>query len=217
MNNILKGRFTDFVSAAHRIAENGLVVCGSGNLSWRVDDDHMLVTTAGSWMASISADEVAVCRIADGVTLDGKKPSKEIGFHTAILRERGDVNVVLHFQSPSATTLACQEPQVKNFFVIPEIPYYIGPVALVPYLLPGSPQLAEAVTAAIKEHNLANLRNHGQVTVGRDFDEVIEKATYFELACKIILGAGDKVQFLSRESVADLRRMGDASRKRRYT
>jgi len=217
MNNIPEGHLDDFVAAAHRVAENGLVVCGSGNLSWRVDDDHMLVTSAGSWMANISTDEVAVYRIADGAILNGKKPSKEIGFHTAILRERRDVNVVLHFQSPSATTLACREPQVKNFFVIPEIPYYVGPVALVPYLLPGSPQLAEAVTAAIKKHNLASLRNHGQVTVGRDFDGVIEKAAYFELACNIILGAGESVQLLSRESVADLRRMAETSRTRHYT
>ncbi|MFH1038638.1 MAG: class II aldolase/adducin family protein [PVC group bacterium] len=212
MNNIPKGQVEDFVAAAHRVAEYGLVFCGSGNLSRRVDDDCMLVTAAGSWMVSLSIDEVAVCRIADGATLNGKKPSKEIGFHTAILRERGDVNVVLHFQSPCATTLACREPQVENFFIIPEIPYYVGPVALVPYLRPGSPELAEAVTAAIREHDLANLRNHGQVTVGRDFDGVIEKATYFELACKIILGAGGDVQFLSREAVADLRRMGQSRR-----
>jgi len=210
MNNILKGRLEDFVGAAHRIAGYGLVLCGSGNLSRRVDDDCMLVTAAGSWMTSLSANEVAVCRIADGAPLHGKKPSKEIGFHAAILRERGDVEVVLHFQSPCATTLACREPPVENFFVIPEIPYYVGPVALVPYLRPGSPELAEAVTAAIREHDLANLRNHGQVTVGRDFDEVIEKAAYFELACRIILGAGNDVQLLSGKAVADLRRMGQS-------
>ena len=217
MNNIPKGHLEAFVAAAHRVAEYGLVSCGSGNLSWRVDDDRILVTATNSWMVSLSTDEVAVCRIADGTTLNGKKPSKEIGFHVAILRERRDVNVVLHFQSPCATTIACRESQVENFFVIPEIPYYVGPVAVVPYLPPGSPELAEAVTAAIKEHDLATLRNHGQVTVGRDFDEVIEKATYFELACKIILKAGGDVQLLSREAVAELRRAREASRIRRCT
>jgi ribulose-5-phosphate 4-epimerase/fuculose-1-phosphate aldolase len=198
--------FEEFITAARRVAEHDLVLCGSGNLSWRVADEHMLVTVTNSWMGHMSEDQVAVCRIADGTTLDRKKPSKEIGFHTAILRERRDMNVVLHFQSPCATSVACREPQVENFFVIPEIAYYIGPVAVVPYLSPGSPELAEAVTAAIKEHNLAILRNHGQVTVGKNFDEVIEKAAYFELACKIILKAGNDVQLLSREAVADLLR-----------
>jgi ribulose-5-phosphate 4-epimerase/fuculose-1-phosphate aldolase len=96
--------------------------------------------------------------------------------------------------------------------VIVEVPYYVGPVAQVPYLLPGSRELAEAVTSAIKEHDLAILRNHGLVTVGADFDEVIEKATYFELACKALLGAGDDVQPLSREAVDELRRLRAASR-----
>lgn len=204
--------FEEFIIAARRVAEHDLVLCGSGNLSWRVADGQMLVTVTNSWMSNMSEDKVAVCRIADGATLNGKKPSKEIGFHAAILRERQDVNVVLHFQSPCATSIACREPQVENFYVIPETAYYIGPVAVVPYLLPGSPDLAEAVTAAIKGHDLAIMRNHGQVTVGKNFDEVIENATYFELACKIILNAGGDVQLLSREDVADLRRARKASR-----
>lgn len=212
MKDIPKEYLEDFVAAAHRVAEYGLVFCGSGNLSWRVDNDRMLVTATNSWLVSISTDEVAVCRIADGATLNGKNPSKEIGFHAAILRERADVNVVLHFQSPCATTLACQQPKIENFSVIPEIPYYVGPVAVVPYLAPGSRELADAVTLAIAGHNLAILSNHGQVVVGEGFDQVIEKGTYFELACKIILGAGQQVQFLSKEAIADLRRKGEASR-----
>lgn len=204
--------FKEFITAARRVAEHGLVLCGSGNLSWRVTDGHVLVTVTNSWMGNMSKDQVAVCRIDDGATLNGKNPSKEIGFHAAILRERVDVNVVLHFQSPCATTIACRKPQVENFFVIPELPYYIGPVAVVPYLTPGSRELAEAVTAAIKDHDITILRNHGQVTVGKDFDEVIEKAMFFELACKIILMAGCDVQLLSEEAVADQRRARETCR-----
>ena len=202
----------EFISAARRVAKHGLVLCGSGNLSWRIDDGHVLVTAMSSWLGNMSKDQVAVCRIADSATLNGKTPSKEIGFHAAILRERADINVVLHYNSACATTIACREPQVENFFVIPEIPYYIGPVAVVPYLAPGSSELAEAVTEAIKKHDLAILRNHGQVTVGKDFDEAIEKAMYFELACKIILMAGSDVQRLSKEAVANQRRACEASR-----
>ena len=214
MENILKKAPEEFVAAAHRVAECGLVACGSGNLSWQVNDALMLVTTTDSWMANLSRQDVAVCRIMDGVSLDEQKPSKEIRFHAAILRERADVKVVLHFQSPCATTIACCEPQVEQFSVIPEIPYYIGPVAVVPYLAPGSTELAEAVTSAMREHELAILRNHGLVVVGKDFDQVIARAVHFEMACKIILGAGEQVQFLPEDAVADLFRQGGASRTR---
>lgn len=217
MKTISEKCLQEFVAGARRIAEHGLVLCGSGNLSWRVDDEHMLITTTDSWMSTMAKDQIAVCRVADSAILNGKEPSKEIGFHAAILRERSDVNVVLHFQSPYATTLSCRERQVEDFSVIPEMPYYIGPVAWVPYLTPGSHQLASAVTSAMKEHDLAILRNHGLVAVGKTFDEVIAKAAFFELACKIILHAGEQLQFLSKEAIAELRQKGKASRTHRST
>src|SRR4030042_2086494 len=187
MENISEKCLQEFVAAARRVAEHGLVLCSSGNLSWRLDDEHMLITMTDSWMSTMSKDQIAVCRAADGAILNGKQPSKEIHFHAAILHERSDVNAVLHFQSPYATTLSCRELQVEDFSVIPEIPYYIGPVAVVPYLTPVSHQLASAVTSAMKQHDLAILRNHGLVAVGKTIDDVIAKAAFFELACKIIL------------------------------
>ena len=212
MDNSLQECFDEFLAAAHRVAKHGLVACGSGNLSWQVNEAVMLVTAAGSWMAELSQEDVAVCRIMDGVSLNDRRPSKEIGFHAGILREREDVHVVLHFQSPCATTIACLEPMLTDFSVIIEIPHYIGPVAVVPYLAPGSSELAEAVTSAMREHELAILRNHGLVVVGEDFDQATAKATHFELACKIILGAGGQVQFLQEDAAADLFRQGVGNR-----
>ena len=37
-----------------------------------------------------------------------------------------------------------------NFFVVPEIPFYIGPIGIVPYIMPGTRELADAVTSAMK-------------------------------------------------------------------
>ncbi|MCI5121999.1 MAG: hypothetical protein D3908_12570 [Candidatus Electrothrix sp. AUS4] len=68
---------------------------------------------------------------------------------------------------------------------MPELPYYIGPVATVPYLTPGSDELAQAVAAALQEHDMAVLQNHGQVTVGKDYREVLQRALFFEFAAAI--------------------------------
>ncbi len=172
----------------------------------------MLITVTDSWMSTMSKDQIAVCRIDDSAALNEKQPSKEIGFHAGILKERSDVNVVLHYQSPYATILSCREQQVEDFSVIPEIPYYVGPVAVVPYFTPGSHELAVAITSAMKQHDVAILCNHGQVAVGSTFDEVITKAVFFELACKIILHAGQRVQVLSKDAIAELNQKGKANR-----
>ena len=197
----------EFVTACHRVASHGLVRSSSGNLSWRVSEEHMLITATRSWMGELSREQIAICRISDGAVLNGKKPSAENGFHFGILREHHDVNVVLHFQSPFATAVACSKSDTKDFFVIPEIPYYLGQVAIVPYLNPGSNELAREVISAMKEHDLAILKNHGQITVGKNFDEVIQKATFFELACEVILHAGNQIQFLSQSAIDYLRSM----------
>ena len=120
MKNVSEKCLQEFVAAARRVAEHGLVRCSSGDLSWRVDDEHMLVTMTASWMSTMSTDQIAVCRVVDGATLNGKQPSKEIGFHAATLHERSDVNVVLHFQSPYATIITCSEEPDRDFFIIPE-------------------------------------------------------------------------------------------------
>jgi len=205
----------EFVSAAHRMAEQGLLSCASGNLSWRVTGEHMLITGTGSWLGRLTDDQVAVCEIRSGKLVEGDQPSKEIGFHAGILAERDDVDVVLHYQSPHATAVACSRMRERSYFVIPEVPYYLGEIACVPYLPPGSRELADAVVAACRTHDLAIMRNHGQVTVGRDFDDVFQNATVFELACRVVLLAGSSLRTLPPREVAALLAEGSRARSKR--
>ena len=193
-----------FIAAGHEAAARGLVRCSSGNMSWRVNGKYMLATTTRSWMGRLTPANVAVCAIENGKALNGKKPTAEIAFHASILKTRPDISVVLHFQSPFATALACRRKRVKNFFVIPEIPFYIGPVAYLPCLTPGTKELAVRVTKAMQNHDMAMLANHGQVTVARDFDHAIQNAEFFELACAIIVRNGSNPKLMDKKVVKDL-------------
>jgi len=159
------------------VAAYGLVRCSSGNLSWRVDGERLLVTANKAWMADLTREQVAVCRVADCEPLNGRRPSNETRFHAGILRERPEVRVVLHFQSPCATAIACCDPAAVDYNVIVEVPFYIGPVAVVPYLPPGSEELADAVIEAMRGHDMAMLCSHGQVTVGRDLGDATTRSS----------------------------------------
>jgi len=204
MDSVSDKHIRDFVAASHRVAEHGLVRCGSGNLSWRVDNELMLISASGAWLGEMAEDRVVVARITDAAVLNDRKPSVEIAFHAGILRERRDVNVVLHFQTPCATAIACHDPASVDYFVIPEIPYYIGDIASVPYKTPGTPELAGAVVAAARDHDMVMLCNHGQLTVGKDFDDTIQKAVLFELACEIIVRGQSRPQTIPADDVARL-------------
>ena len=78
-------------------------------------------------------------------------------------------------------------------------------LAVLPYFRPGSPELAEAVIEAMQEHDAVLLSNHGQVVCGRDFDEVLERALFFEMACRIIVQSRMDYTVLSQKEVEDLR------------
>jgi ribulose-5-phosphate 4-epimerase/fuculose-1-phosphate aldolase len=194
----------EFLQACHDAGARGLMRCSSGNISRRLDDARMLATSSRSWAENMSAEDICVCRIADGAILDGLKPTAEIGFHAGILRTRHDIDVVMHFQTPCATDLACRETDNIDYFVIPEIPFYIGHVARVPYLLPGSKELADAVTEAMQDHDMVVIRNHGMVTVATDFAHAIQNAEFFELACEVITRGGNTPKSISQLEASSL-------------
>lgn len=177
-----------FIAASRKAArEFGLVQCSSGNLSWRVDEQHVLVTASRSWMADLTAEQVVVCRLSDGEVLNDKRPSVETRFHLGVLRTRADVRAVLHFQSPCATAIACANPADYTFDILPEMPFYIGTPAVVPFLMPGSEELADAVVAALTNADLAILQNHGQVAAAGTMEDAIQMAVFFELVCQVLL------------------------------
>ena len=201
---ITEQHIEQFLAMAHRVGDAGLTICSSGNLSWRVGDEA-LVSGTGSWVPSLQREKVALCRVATGEVLNGVKPSMESGFHLGVLRERPDVDVVLHFQSPYATAVACMTDIPTNFNVTAEIPCHVGSeIPVIPYFRPGSPELAEHVKEALRTHNSCLLRKHGQVVCGKDLDEVFERAMFFEMACRIIVQSGGRYEVLTPAEIEDL-------------
>ena len=201
--------FDAFMEASHLAGKLQLLKCSSGNLSWRVNNEVMISGT-GSWLPSIQKEKIAILDLASGQSLNKVKPSMEHLFHLGVMRQRTDVNVVFHFQSEYATTVACMKEKPSDFNVISEIPYHIGKdIAIVPYYIPGTPALANAVTDALKDKNACLLSNHGQVVCGKDFETVIERAVFLELACRIMIQSGMKYDVLKPDEIAILEQFGE--------
>jgi len=193
-----------YIEQARRYGNEKWMLCSSGNLSWRIGNE-MLVTGTGSWLPVIKKDKVAICRMMDRQSINGVNPSMEFDFHAGIYRNRPDINVVLHFQSEYATAVACMKKKPTNFNVVAEIPWKVGKeIPILPSYRPGSAALAKAVVEALTHHNAVLLSNHGQVVCGKDFDEVHERASFFEFACRIIILTGGNYDVLTPEEIADL-------------
>ena len=193
-----------FLAQAHRVGDARLTICSSGNLSWRVGEEA-LISGTGSWVPCLTAEKVSVCDVATGAVKNGVKPSIESVFHLGIMRQRPDVNVVLHFQSEYATVIACMKNRPTNFNVTAEIPCHVGTeIPVVPYYRPGSKELAAGVVEAMRDHNSVLLAKHGQVVCGKDFDEAFERAMFFEMACRIMVQSGGAYDVLTPAEIDDL-------------
>jgi ribulose-5-phosphate 4-epimerase/fuculose-1-phosphate aldolase len=71
-------------------------------------------------------------------------------------------------------------------------------------LPPGSKALVKAVALVMQTHDLVQLRNHGQVTVGRHFRQAIQNAAFFEMACEILCHAGKESRAMSAKAAQSL-------------
>lgn len=195
----------EFVRQARRVGQAGLTICSSGNISWRLDNDEVLLSGTGSWVPELTPDRVSVCSLSTGEILNGVKPSMESVFHMGVMRRRPDVGVVLHFQSPYATAVACMNNRPDNFNFTAEMALHVGEeIPMIPYFRPGSPELAQHVVDAMTDHNSVMLLKHGQVVCGKDFDQAFERAMFFEMGCRIALLNGANVNPLTRDEINDL-------------
>ena len=62
-----------FLEQAHRYGASKLMLCSSGNLSWRVGN-QAYVSGTGSWLENITEDKVSICQIGTGAPDNDVRP-----------------------------------------------------------------------------------------------------------------------------------------------
>jgi ribulose-5-phosphate 4-epimerase/fuculose-1-phosphate aldolase len=172
----------DLCLAASDVYDADLVVGRAGNISLRLPEGRFLITPSGCRLGRLTETDPVVIDDA-GRPIDGGVPSTEWRVHLAIYNIRPDVGAIVHTHSTYATVLAFLNRPLLN--VNPETAEVVGEVAVVPALPHGTPELADAVAAAIGPRNALFIERHGVVTVGATLDEAVQRALYLEEAAKM--------------------------------
>jgi L-fuculose-phosphate aldolase len=204
------------VVAARAVAESGLVVGSSGNLSVR-RGERVLVTPRRAKLGAIDPEDCVEVGLADGAVADDhatdSEPTSEAALHRAVYAAT-DARAVVHTHSHFATVLGTLVDE------LPAVHYGLtafgGPVRVVPFAIFGSDELAESVAAAFEGRRGVLLRNHGAVVAADTIDGAVDLALQLEWLCSVAYHAtvAGQPKLLSPD---DLDRTAAQSRALRYS
>lgn len=194
----------ELIRFARQASEHDLVYLSCGNASLR-EDERMYVTCTGSKLGCLCEGDVSVLSLPDGEQISGPRPSIEFTMHCRAYTARPEIQAVLHTHAPSATVLSCVEDPPDDLNFVPEIPLQVGGHVYIDYANPGTEELAKSVGEALADPsvNVVQMRNHGQVVVGRNWAEAVSRAAYFERACWMAL-QGQRLRTIPKHLVENL-------------
>lgn len=173
------------IDACLRMIGSGLTVETWGNISVRdPETGYVYLTPSGMPYNTIVEDDIVVMDL-DGNRIEGeRKPTIEHAMHLGIMRNRPDVNAVVHTHPVYSQVFALLHENIPP--VIDEAAQILGDeVRVTEYALPGSPEMAENAIKALGNDAACLLANHGAVAVGKDMDAAFRVCTILEMTSQI--------------------------------
>jgi L-fuculose-phosphate aldolase len=194
-----------------RLYDRGLIGPSEGNVSVRMESGTIISTPKAIDKARLSPEDLAELHL-DGSLINGDsspEPSSEIKMHLRIYRERRDCNAIVHAHPIFATGLATAGKSIPDD-VLPESGYYLGRVALVPFAIPGTDAVGDAIAPFAKDHKTFLLQNHGAVTIGATLDDAYMRMEILERVAKtlFVADACGGPHKLSQDAMAWLKKVG---------
>jgi len=168
-------------AAGRRLADRGLVIGTSGNLSARAGD-LVAVTPTGGVIGELTAEQMTVISLEDGRVVDGDlAPTSEVPLHLAVYKATG-TGAIAHTHAATTTAIGLIADE------IPLVHYTMlslgGAVRVADYACYGTEQLAEHVVKALEYKQAALMRNHGSIALGSTLAKAIDNLELCEWAAQ---------------------------------
>jgi L-fuculose-phosphate aldolase len=169
----------NIVEAGRRAYARGYVAANDGNLSARIDMNHILITPTGVSKGFMKSNDLLVVDMKGTVMSGKKKPSSELFMHLQIYKVRDDVFSVCHLHPPYATGFSVAGiPLDQNS--LSEVVISLGNIPLIPYGTPGTEDLYKPLLPLLQNSEAFLLANHGALTVGTDVFNAYSKMEILE-------------------------------------
>jgi len=156
----------------------GLISGTSGNIAVQDEKEDVVAITPSSIVyKTMKAADIAIVDLY-GNWIDGEfKPSSETPMHTAVLRARNDVKATVHTHGMFATIMAMNDEPLLP--ITPPQCEFV-PVNIVPFVMPGSGDLAGTVVDTLADGRAVLLKNHGMFCCGRTINDAMAATIFTE-------------------------------------
>ena len=191
---------------------NGYVDGASGNISARLDSQHILTTPSGLAKGFMTPDQMIIVDMngrsiaSANQTNPDLRPTSEIVMHLECYHRRPDIQGVVHAHPPTSIALTISGYDFTQC-LIPEMIMLLGIVPTLPYASPASDENRQAIADTIQEHDALLLAYHGSLTVAKSLWDAYLRLENLEHSAKIIYMVqqlGGTKNRLSRENIEKL-------------
>ncbi len=174
------------VSIVNELYGARLITPTGGNVSVRIpgDPEHFLITPTRLHKGSLKPEDIVPVDRQGKPLNPRQRPSVETPMHIAIYEAYPEIAAVIHSHAPHATALGLVEGRIPPI-TVEAIPFVDAQV--VPYGMPGDPELIENVVKALEKSPAVLLQNHGLLTVGRDLRQAANRALALEEVISILV------------------------------
>jgi len=174
--------------------EKGFVSASDGNVSVRLDKNHLLTTPTGVSKGFLSPSDVVLIDNAGqtgrqpGMGRNLPQPSSEILLHLEVYRQRPDVQAVVHAHPPLAIAFTIAGISLAQC-VLPEVVINLGSIPTTAYATPSSSEGPVVIRELIRDHDALIIDRHGSVTVGPTLFDAYMKLEKLEHLAHVTLAA----------------------------
>jgi L-fuculose-phosphate aldolase len=198
----------DFLGVCRLLGERVYVTSHGGNLSYRLEEDLLLITPTRVYKGNLKAKDLVFIDLSGNVIEGSMKPSGETPMYLNFFKERPDINAVIHCHPPVTNAFAITKG--INWLmrpIFPETVVEVGPVPVVPYGEPLTQRLADNFKPYLQKYNAFLMESHGLVIMSAgDIVRAFELTDILETSAVSILQAlaiGD-IKEISQEDVKNL-------------
>ena len=148
----------------------GYVSANDGNITAKLDDQHILCTPTGVSKGYLTPEMLTVMDLDGNIVVPpapGYKPTSEVKMHLAQYRANPALGGAVHAHPMYATVMAIRGRALTEQ-LMPESSIAMPEVPLAPYATPSTEGVGEATAQFALTHSACLMEHHGAFSWGKD-------------------------------------------------